>query len=205
MTPPPLLAQEGAVPKAVLNAVGRLNAAGYKTRRMCSATLIAPDTVLSAAHCVPPQPSLREGLRFVAGWDRGDFIAARGISDITLHPDFQQPDVENIPYDIALLTLDAPITEVAPLPLSQVTAPTVRITGYSFDRPHLIAEVGPCNTRDLLAGSVLRADCPTQRGFSGAPVLTLIDSAWHVTAVAAASNNAFTYAVPIAPWAAGAR
>lgn len=33
-------------------AVGRLNFAGYKTKRLCTGTLVAPDAVITAAQCL---------------------------------------------------------------------------------------------------------------------------------------------------------
>jgi hypothetical protein len=74
VTPAPLPASEPVMlaPErhADWQAIGRLNRAGYKSRRMCTATLVAPDLVLSAAHCVVRsggEPIPPGELRFVAG------------------------------------------------------------------------------------------------------------------------------------------
>ena len=190
-------AQE-APPAEVYAAIGRLNAAGYRTRRMCTATLVAPDTIITAAHCAPPEAL--EALRFVAGWDRGEFIAARHIKKITLHPRFQRPDAQNIPFDIAVLTLDAPIAEIAPLPLAEGFPVETLIAGYARTRPHVVSTRGPCPTRNLV-GQLQQVTCPTEPGFSGAPVLEEGDQGWQVLGVVSASNSSTSFAVPVAGWA----
>ena len=188
------------LPDTVLSAIGRLNNAGYRTRNMCSATLVAPDMILTAAHCVPMEPRLRDTMRFVAGWDRGDYVAARAIAEVMYHPSYTGPTVTNIPHDVALLRLDAPISEVAPLPLTPLAPRSIAMAGYMSDRPHIASVFGPCPATPVHGPKLLRIDCPTTHGFSGAPVLREIDGAWHVTAATSAANAASTFAVRVQGW-----
>jgi len=86
-------------------AVGRLDTGdGF-----CSATLIAPDLVLSAAHCLHDGAGrllAPEGITFRAGFRHGRAAATRAIARFVAHPGYS-PDrgfgVANISHDVALL------------------------------------------------------------------------------------------------------
>ena len=69
-------------------AVGRLNIAG---NRYCTATLIAPDLVITAAHCIF-HPLTRhkahpEEIVFLAGFRQGDYAALRRAAAVAVLPD----------------------------------------------------------------------------------------------------------------------
>ena len=86
----------------------------------CSATLIAPDWVVSAAHCVD---ALDDYDRW--GYDV-HFVVGRSMSQVTdhqlartwvMHPDFSQSS-SNIQHDIGLVQLESAMTSVEPVPLN---------------------------------------------------------------------------------------
>jgi trypsin len=92
----------------------------------CTASLVAPDRVLTAAHCVdddmsPGNWTARVGVRNRANPQEGQSIAVRGI---VMHPSYDNPttgpnaDVNN--YDLAVMFLAAPST-VAPGPIGTAT------------------------------------------------------------------------------------
>jgi secreted trypsin-like serine protease len=88
-----------------------VDAGGFQ---FCGGTLIAPDEVLTAAHCAAGQSP--DSVRVVAG--REDKQSEEGaeleVVDIWIHPDFASADRGD---DVALLTLGQK-TELTPLPLA---------------------------------------------------------------------------------------
>ncbi|MCK0148596.1 trypsin-like peptidase domain-containing protein [Marivita sp. S6314] len=179
-------------------AIGRVNAAGFRKREMCSGTLIAADTVLTAAHClagtdgIGPKP---EEFTFVAGWLQGEAVDSVRGAAVWVHPDAYVQGVLDIRYDIALLTLDRP-AQVTPLPLA--TAPTsdnFGVLGYSTRRPHMLGAAFDCTGTET--SHLLRLSCPVTPGNSGGPVVTKVGDSWQIAAVISAMGQSGALAVPV--------
>lgn len=179
-------------------AVGRVNAAGYRTREMCTGTLIAPDIVLTAAHCVAGTDGVgprAEEITFVAGWLRGTAADSVSGASIWVHPEAYAEGALDLRYDVALLTLERPST-VAPLGLSdaETTAP-FGLVAYSSRRPHMLGADFACNGQQV--ADVLRLDCAVTPGNSGGPVVVRTGDGWAVAAVISAMGQSGALAVPV--------
>ncbi|MFP7570636.1 trypsin-like serine peptidase [Marivita sp. S2033] len=179
-------------------AVGRVNASGYRKRDMCTGTLIAPDQVLTAAHCVSgidgvgPLPG---EITFVAGWLRGAASDSVKGNSIWVHPMAYAEGSLDVRYDIAVLTLEraASVTEL-PVATARATAPFA-ILGYSSRRPHMLGASFTCG--GVYASRILRLDCPVQPGNSGGPVMSKSGDDWVVSAVISAKGQGRALAVPV--------
>lgn len=179
------------------HAVGRLNIAG---RRFCTATLIAPDLVLTAAHCLfHPLTGARvpsREMRFVAGFHLGSAVAVRRVARAVADPAFGfdgSPDYAGVRADLALLELDEPITAelVSALPLLSATDPealrsgALAIVAYRRDRSQALSIEEPCGIVGALGG-VVGLDCAVTFGASGAPLLRRGEGAATVVGVVSA-------------------
>lgn len=184
--------------RALFGAVGRVNISGFKARGACSGTLIAPDVVLTAAHCIAP--GFASGRVFVAGWDRGEFIAARKAAREIRHPGYAKEGQASPANDIGLVFLDTPITDVAPMPTGTATGYELGIVGYHQFVPHLLSGRLDCARVDLIPGQ-MQLGCPVTAGNSGGPVLEWQDGRWVVVGVISAKRPGGTaIAVPLGTW-----
>lgn len=179
-------------------AIGRINAAGFSRREMCSGTLVAPDQVLTAAHClsgttgIGPHP---QAFTFVAGWFQGSAADSIAGASTWIHPKAYATGSLDIRYDIALLTLERPAT-VSPLQMANAepVAPFA-IIGYSTRRPHMLSAGFDCDGAPV--SGLLRLDCPVVPGNSGGPVLNRTDAGWSVVAVVSAMTEGGALSVPV--------
>ena len=164
-------------------AVGRLNVGG---RMFCTGALIAPDIVLTAAHCVVDprtgQVVAPAKIQFLAGLRGGHATAERQASAISVHPDFDyDPDKQSgkIATDLAVVRLVRPVRNGSIVPFETATRPRngaeVGVVSYGSNRQITPALQETCRVLARRSG-VLVLDCEVEHGSSGAPVF-VIDAA----------------------------
>ncbi|THH36188.1 trypsin-like serine protease [Aliishimia ponticola] len=170
-------------------AVGRLD---MQNGGFCSGTLIAPDLVLSAAHCVYDRANqLRkpEQMTFNAGLRNGTAAATRPVAKIAAHPDYDPNatmTLQNVRHDLALLQLAEPIPthEIDPFVLhgEAVRNGQVSVVSYGRGREDIQSRQNACNLLDRHQ-NVLMFDCDVTFGSSGAPVFSHLNGRGRILSV----------------------
>ncbi len=161
-------------------AVGRLNFAG---RSFCTGALIAPDLVLTAAHCLFNSDTGRrydpDEIEFLAGWRNGRANAKARIRYAIPHPDFEFESTDKtvrVANDVALLQLGRPIRKSSVKPFETALFPrkgeAVGVVSYARDRADSPALQEVCH---ILArrSATLVLTCDVDYGSSGAPIFSV--------------------------------
>ncbi len=177
-------------------AVGRID---IGRNSFCTGSLVAPDLVLTAAHCLYKRhdgtPERLEHMRFLAGWRNGRAQAYRGIKRAVVHPDyrFESGDkLTRVAFDLALLELDQPIRlpnirpfNIAPHPRK---GDEVGVVSYAFDRSEAPSLQELCHVMARRPG-VLMLSCDIDFGSSGAPIFTLDGTVPRIVSVISAKSD----------------
>lgn len=161
----------------VWRAVGRID---LGRQGFCSGTLIAPDLVLTAAHCLyrPGSGQLWKtgDIVFRAGLRDGSAVLSRRISALVAHPGFQAQgplDMQNVAHDVGLLKLAEPVStfEIPPFRLltGRAAPGPVSVVSYGRGRADAQSRQSQCQMMEHVQG-VMVFDCDVTFGSSGAPV-----------------------------------
>lgn len=180
----------------------------------CTATLIAPDLAVTAAHCFLMLPKkLDKGHWFWVGYHEGKWQARYRVVGLSLHERFRKgleyygDDVYIKPavsaYDIALIKVKL-VDGVPPKPmpvfkgnadqlLEKIHAANSEVTqaGYAHDHgEQLTAHIG-CDVTGLIADNTLEHQCDTLSGDSGSPLWLQTEQGPQLVAVQSAAPDWF--------------
>jgi V8-like Glu-specific endopeptidase len=157
--------------------VGRIN---MKGAGFCTGALIAPDLVLTAAHCMynPVTGVLLkpESIEFLAGWRNGRAAAKRKARRIVIHKNYvagESLKVSKVASDIAIVELEHPITTNAVKAFERHSAlkhgDLVKVVSYAQDRSEAPSIEESCQVLGYDPRALVLT-CNVDFGSSGSPI-----------------------------------
>jgi len=174
-------------------AVGRLN---IGNNSFCTGSLIAPDLVLTAAHCMFDSDSGERmadtKIEFLADWRNGRASAYRGVRRSIVHPDFTfsaDNFAARVANDVALIELDQPIRNSSITPFATrgrlQEGSEVGVVSYAQDRADSPSLQEVCHVLARQGGSLVLG-CEVDFGSSGAPIFVYEDGAPRIVSLVSA-------------------
>jgi len=182
--------------------VGKLQGVDGRLHTACTGALVGPHTVLTAAHCMynprTKEPFPPGTLHFLLGFEFEGYAGHAVVMSFVTGSGFRLADtVRTRGADWALLTLDRNIgtpDRILPIRVKPAVAGTpVLLGGYSQMQPYILTASGACKvlaqSLDADGRPVLRHDCETANGVSGAPLLMRDGATWSIIGVHVAQRQ----------------
>lgn len=151
---------------------------------ICTGVLIAPNLVLTAAHCVADferKTVMRPAqITFYAGLSNGRATAVRGAARVSIHPGYFAAkggySEDRIKTDVAQIKLNAPIAatdaQTYRISFTPDVGSRIALVGYSGGRTKRISIQAPCRLVERKT-EFLRSSCLSEPGASGSPIFEI--------------------------------
>ena len=185
------------------SAIGQVNIGGYRVRGSCTGTLIAPNVVVTAAHCLIDRfrglPFPVHDIHFLAGVHLDKNLGHSEAKCLTFPPGFRRGEAST---DIATIVLARPIA-VDPVVLAgpetfREGRPLVH-AAYPADRRYQLMADTTCRTLGRVSG-VWAMTCDSYVGSSGGPVFIHDHNQMLLAAIMVGAVGSETVAVPVEVW-----
>jgi protease YdgD len=184
--------------------VGQVNVAGYRRRVECTGSLIAPNVVVTAAHCVidpfDRKPFPVDEIHFLAGVRGSKWLGHSTAKCLHFPPDYQFGP-QSFSKDLVLITLNTGFNDIVPSDLDRTDAadPDLALihAAYPADRRYVLTAQFGCHVITH-SQSFWVTDCDARPASSGGPVFIQRGDGLKLAAIMVASGPSGSVAVPIA-------
>ncbi len=160
----------------------------------CTGSLIGPDIVLTAAHCIAENGQIvTPPVEFLAGYDRGNAVARSGVRAYHVPAGYLNGEQDGT--DFAFIYLTDPIgnqlgwmnvgslsgQEIAALQAGQ--GPDILQAGYSYDQQGVMTGNLDCPFVEINRVNELVHQCDTLQGDSGSPLFVSDGASYRIIGV----------------------